>query len=73
MNPAFALGVSYLVQPSLAHASVKQLVQHSSSGPEMDEVIDLWGLIFPKHRNVWYGDEEERIHDNEEAETVPSE
>ena len=36
-------------------------------------MIDLWGLIFPRHRNVWYDEEEERIHYNEEAEPVPSE
>jgi hypothetical protein len=51
----------------------EQLGDHVNSGLEIDEVIDLWGLIFPKHRNVWYDDEEERIHYNEEAETVPSE
>ena len=52
---------------------VERLVDHINSGLEIDEVIDLWGLIFPKHRNVWYDDEEERIHYNEEAEAVPSE
>jgi hypothetical protein len=52
---------------------VGQLVDHINSGLEIDEVMDLWGLIFPKHRNVWYDDEEERIHYNEEAETVPLE
>jgi hypothetical protein len=40
---------------------------------EIDEVIDLWRLILPRHRNLWYDEEEERIHYNEEAEAVPSE
>ena len=52
---------------------IEQLVDHVNSGLEIDEVIDLWGLIFPRHRNVWYDDEEERLHYNEEAEAVPSE
>jgi hypothetical protein len=49
---------------------VGQLVDHVNSGLEIDEIIDLWGLIFPKHRNVWYDDEDERLHYNEEAEAV---
>jgi hypothetical protein len=52
---------------------VEQLVDHIEGGREIDEVMDLWGLIFPKHRNVWYDDEEERIHYNQEPEAVPSE
>ncbi len=52
---------------------IEQLVDHVNSGLEIDEVMDLWGLIFPKHRNVWYDDEEERIHYNEETEAVSAE
>ena len=51
----------------------EQLVEHIRSGLGIDQVIDLWGVIFPKHRNVWYDEEEERLHYNEEAEAVPSE
>ncbi len=51
----------------------EQLVEHINGGREIDEVMDLWGLIFPKHRNVWYDDSEERLHYNEEPEVVPSE
>lgn len=52
---------------------IADLVKHFHGGLEIDEVIDLWRLIFPGHRNVWYDEEEERIHYNEEVETVPSE
>lgn len=52
---------------------IDRLVDHVNSGLAVEEVIDLWGLIFPRHRNVWYDDEEERLHYNEEAEAVPSE
>jgi hypothetical protein len=52
---------------------IEQLADHINSGLEIDEVMDLWGLIFPKHRNVWYDEEEEQIHYNEEAEAVSTE
>lgn len=52
---------------------IQGLVKHVSSGLEMDEVVDLWGLIFPKHRDVWYDEEEERLHYTEAVETVSSE
>jgi hypothetical protein len=45
----------------------------TSPGLEIDEIMDLWGLIFPKHRNVWYDEEEEHIHYNEETEAVSAE
>jgi hypothetical protein len=51
-------------------ALMKRLVEHINSGLEVDEVIDLWGLILPKDRNVWYDDEAERIYYNEETEAV---
>jgi hypothetical protein len=51
---------------------IERLVAHVNSGLEIDEVLDLWGLIFPRHRNVWYDEEEERLHYNEEAEVVSS-
>lgn len=50
----------------------EQLVGHVNSGLEIDEVIDLWGLIFPRHRNVWYDEEVEGLHYTE-AEPVPTE
>jgi hypothetical protein len=52
---------------------IEQVVDHVKSRLEIDEITDLWGLIFPRHRNIWYDDEEERLHYNEEAEAVSSE
>ena len=52
---------------------IEQLVDHINSGLEIDEVMDLWRLIIPKHRNLWYDEEEERIHYNEETEAVSAE
>jgi hypothetical protein len=52
---------------------VEQLVGRIHSGLEVEEIIELWGLIFPRHRDIWYDDEEERLHYNEEAQAVASE
>jgi hypothetical protein len=48
--------------------AIEQLVDYLHGGREAEEIIDLWNLIFPKHRNVWYDEEEQRIHYNEESE-----
>jgi hypothetical protein len=50
----------------------EQLIEHIHSGLEIDQIIDLWGVILPGHRNLWYDEEEEKIHYHE-AEAVPSE
>jgi hypothetical protein len=39
---------------------IERLADHINRGLEIDEVMDLWGLIFTKHRNIWYDEEEER-------------
>jgi hypothetical protein len=52
---------------------IEQLVAHIHGGLEIDEVVDLWGLIFPRDRNVWYDEEEDRIHYNEGSEAVSAE
>src|SRR5437868_1200971 len=52
---------------------IEELVEHIQGESRIEEVLDLWGLIFPRHRNVWYNEEEERIHYNEEAEALSAE
>jgi hypothetical protein len=54
--------------PSLA----ERLGQYFHSGLEIDWVVFLWGLIFTKHHDVWYNEEEDRIH-YEEPEAMPAE
>jgi len=53
-------------------ALVARLVDHIN-GRAIEEVVALWGVIFPRHRNVWYNEEDDRIYYNEEAETVSTE
>lgn len=35
-------------------------------GLEAEEIVDLWNVVFPEDRNVWYDEEDQKIHFNEE-------
>jgi hypothetical protein len=48
----------------------RKIVDHLKSGLETEEIVDLWNLIIPKHRNVWYDEEEGTIHYREESEPL---
>ena len=39
----------------------------SASGLEAEEIVDLWNVVFPEDRNVWYDEEAKTIHFNEEV------
>ena len=57
----------YPEKPSAGTPSAIELAQHVRSGLEVEELVDLWNVIFPADRNVWYDEEDEKIHYNEEA------
>jgi hypothetical protein len=48
------------------------IMNRIQNGLEDEEIVDLWNVVFPKDRNVWYDDETERVHFNEEPEHVES-
>jgi hypothetical protein len=50
------------VLPSAAH-----LAQHIRNGLEAEEIVDLWNVVFPADRKVWYNEEDDEIHYNEEV------
>jgi hypothetical protein len=50
-----------------------RLVDYFNNGLAIDEVTDLWRLIFPEHRNIWYDEEAERLHYSEKAEAAATE
>lgn len=54
-------------KPVAAVLSTAVLAQHVRSGLEAEELVDLWNVVFPADRNVWYDEEDEKIHYNEEA------
>jgi hypothetical protein len=47
--------------------SAAELAQHVRSGLEVEELVDLWNVVFPADRNVWYDEGDEKIHYNEDA------
>ena len=40
------------------------------NGLEVEEILDLWHVIFPKHRTVWFEEEEGLLHYAERIEQV---
>jgi hypothetical protein len=49
---------------------VKQIAQHIVRGLEIEEIVDLWKVVFPKDRNVHYDEETESIRYNEGPEPL---
>jgi hypothetical protein len=47
---------------------IEHMVRYLHSGLGIDEIVDLWGRIVPKHRNVWYNEIDDKIHYSEQAE-----
>lgn len=54
-------------EPEVPLLSALDLAKHVSSGLAAEELIDLWNVVFPADRNVWYDEEDEKIHHNEEV------
>jgi hypothetical protein len=54
-------------KPPVAAPSAADLAQHVRSGLEAEEIVDLWNVVFPADRNVWYDEEDGKIHYNEAA------
>src|SRR5438876_9617994 len=48
---------------------VERIVEHLNGGLEPEEIVEVWSLIFPRHRNVWYDEEEKWFHFNESQPT----
>lgn len=51
-------------------ALVKKISAHIDNGLEMEEILDLRHVIFPKHRRVWFDEDEGLIHYDENTEPV---
>jgi len=54
-------------KPVAALPSAAHLAQHIRNGLEAEEIVDLWNVVFPADRNVWYNEEDGEIHYNEEV------
>lgn len=53
--------------PAAAAPSAAELARHVRSGLAAEELVDLWNVVFPADRNVWYDEVDAKIHYNEEA------
>jgi hypothetical protein len=51
-------------------ALVKKIVAHIDSGLEVEEILDLRYVILPRYRRVWFDEEEDLIHYDEEIAPV---
>ena len=52
-------------KPTPTELSAAALAQHVRTGLEAEEIVDLWNVVFPADRNVWYDEEDEKFHYNE--------
>ena len=46
--------------------------EYIQEGLEVEEIVDLWNVVFPKDRNVWYDEETSTFHFNEQPQRVES-
>ena len=53
-------------KPGASQPSATELIRHIRAGLYPEEIVDLWNVLFPKDRNVWYDEEEDKIWYNEE-------
>ena len=53
-------------RPPGATPAASEIARHIRSGIEAEEMVDLWNVVFPADRNVWYDEETRAIHFNEE-------
>lgn len=53
-------------KPADRTPSARDLAGHVRNGLEAEEIVDLWNVVFPADRNVWYDEEKNEIHYNEE-------
>ncbi len=53
-------------RPAPTSLVASDLAEHVRTGLVPEEIVDLWNVIFPDDRHVWYDEEAEVIRYNEE-------
>jgi hypothetical protein len=46
--------------------SAADLARHVREGLQPEEVVDLWNVVFPEDRNVWFNEADDNLYFNEE-------
>jgi hypothetical protein len=54
--------------PSQRAALVQPIVARVRQGLEGEEIVDLWNVLFPEYRTVWFDESDDCIHFGEEHE-----
>jgi len=49
-----------------SHLKASKLAEHVRHKLEAEELVDLWNVMFPKDRNVWYDELLDSIRYNED-------
>ncbi len=47
---------------------IEKILAHVANGLEVEEILDLWNVVFPAHRNVWFDEDEGLLHYDEKVE-----
>jgi hypothetical protein len=58
-------------RPPAPSPVASEIARHIRSGLEAEEIVDLWNVVFPADRHVWYDEETEAIRFNEEMAGYP--
>jgi hypothetical protein len=53
-------------KPSSTPPVASDIAKHIRNGLEAEEIVDLWNVVFPEDRHVWYDEEAKAIHYNGE-------
>jgi hypothetical protein len=53
-------------RPTVTGTLGRELAEQIRSGLEPEEVVDLWGVVFPADRHVYYDEEANLVRYNEE-------
>lgn len=53
-------------KPSSTAPTAGDIARHIRGGLEAEELVDLWNVVFPEDRDVYYNEETKAIHYNEE-------
>ena len=49
-------------KPAVSPPTAEGLARHVRDGIEPEELVDLWNVVYPEHRNVHYDEDTNRIH-----------
>jgi hypothetical protein len=50
---------------------IQRVKNHITRGLEIEEILDLWNVVFPEHRDMWFDEEKNAFHYEEDRQPVP--